>query len=154
MTVSLTPVGVPANVKNNNLLTVQVRWRDTIRDELSKYDIKTAEDVFGYTVRQWDDVDKSGRECRLTSMLHKDGRAVWLYATYFFTRVGCKPCKDFRAQSYASRYVLVETPESDPATNEPFPICDTHLDGLRRSLRGSAETTIRVSELLIIGQHD
>jgi hypothetical protein len=145
------PVQVPDGIKDNNQHTLRIQWRSAVPEVLGKADLRRARETFGYTVYRWDDEDKDGTRVTMTRM-DKDGRHVWLYATYYYTRVACKVCIDhqFKAQSYAEYYVLIVGKGMN--TTEPFPICGLHLHDLRRSTAGG-ELELHLSERLVTGQH-
>lgn len=143
---------VPEGILGNDKHTVRIQWRGTAPETLGRNDVKRARELFGYTVWQWEDTDRSGTPCLLTRM-DKGDRQLWLYATYSFTRVACKVCveRKLKLQPYAAYYVLIVGKGMN--TTEPFAICETHLDEMRRTIKGS-ELTLHLSESLRIGQHD
>jgi hypothetical protein len=139
-------VEIPADVKDNNSLTVRVQWRGSVPEELTEQDLVTARWTFGYIVDQWDDVDRKGNRVTITRMDKRDGRNVWLYETSYFTRVKCAECAPRWAQVY--QVVTIEGVSSDPV-----PRCGEHADVFRRATRGTPGVVVTESEPLRIGQH-
>lgn len=148
-TVSVAPVvEIPADVKDNSMHTVRVQWRgvrDARPDEVESG--RRYLDTFGYTLYEWDDVDRDGTRVTLHRFVNRDGQTVDLYATYYYTRVKCDRCD----HSYASRFVK-QVGEGWEAG--PYPLCDNDLYMARRVNSREPSVTLLVSEPLIIGQHD
>lgn len=138
-------VEIPADVKDNSGYTVVVRWRSTAPQDLTERDLALARDTFGYTVYQWDDINKAGDRVTLTRM-DKDDRQVWLYETSYFTRVACADCEVRWAVVYQQITV-------DGLLSEAVPRCGTHADFFIRGLRGLSDVTLHESEPLNIGKH-
>lgn len=141
-------VEIPADVKDNNHHTVRFQWRGVVDETLTAQDLVRARTTFGYVVDQWEDVDKQGQRVTLTRMDKRDGKNVWFYGTYHFTRVACTDCES----SYAQVYLSVT--DSDGVTHPAAPFCDTHADVVRKITRHQRGYSIAESEPLRIGQHD
>lgn len=138
-------VAIPADVKDNSPHTVLVGWRNARPEPLTEHDLTLARDTFGYTVYQWDDVNKSGDRVTLTRM-DKGDRQQWLYETSYFTRVKCADCE----HSYAQVYQQITVGDM---LSEAVPRCDTHAGFFRRGLCDMPDVTLYESETLRIGQH-
>jgi hypothetical protein len=138
-------VEIPADVKDNSPHTVRVQWRnvrDAKPDEVESG--RRYLNTFGYTLYEWDDVDRDGTRVTLHRFVNREGRTVDLYATYYFTRVACHT-GDW-CYSYASHYILL-LKDGEPTTDGPLPYCEDHQ-------RFHPSLTVRRSERLVIGQHD
>lgn len=144
-------VDIPEGIKDCYLHTVRIQFRGTVPEVLGKHDLHRAQEEFGYTVHRWEDTDASGTRVTLTRM-DKDAENLWLYATYYYTRVGCKVCTEKLrrppAKTYATHYVLLVGKGMN--TTGTFPLCDEHLSELRKQTRGG-RITVHISERLVIG---
>ncbi len=136
-------IEIPADVKDNSTHSIRIQWRST-RDAQPD-EIESGRrylDVLGYTLYEWDDIDRTGTRVTLHRFVNCEGQTVDLFATYYFTRVACR----YDDAHYAERFV----DEGDG--NGPIPMCGYHLYVSRRSARRDRRT-IAESELLRIGQH-
>lgn len=112
----------------------------------------------GYTHYTWHDVNQgnrqgwgAGQRCRFDMITNPAGDVTSLFHTEYFTRVTCERCKPYRAQSYASHYVVLA--DQDGCASESSPTCDAHLHQVRKDISG-LDLTVYLSESLYIGQHD
>jgi hypothetical protein len=106
----------------------------------------------GYRHYSWLDVNQgnrqgwgAGQRCRFDMVVNGDGQVVNLFHTEYWTRVACAT-GDW-CYSYATHYALV-LKDGEPTTDGPLPYCDEHIRSLSREL------DVRLSERLLIGQHD
>ncbi len=148
MTDTQVKVEIPADVKDNSPRTVRVRWRDTrqISQHTLEDDLYWAREVFGFTVHQWEDVDREQQPVTLTRIVNERGCTRELYETSYFTRVPCAECE----YSYASVYQTIV--DEDGEVIGPVPRCDTHAH-IFRKLTQREGVTLYESERLRIGQH-
>lgn len=102
-----------------------------------------------YTHYAWSDVNPDGQRCRFDMWVNKTGHVVNLFHTEYFTRVACYQ-GEF-CTSYAAYYV--QTTGGFLEVSDAVPVCEHHIDALRRSFEGSP-VTLLLSEPLLIGQHD
>lgn len=143
-------VEIPADVKDNNTRTVRVQWR-SVRDE-NPGELESAykwAPTFGYTVYRWDDTDKDGKRVTLSRFVNRDEQTVYLFATYYFTRVACG--RGDWCYSYATYYTVVV--DADGKASDTVPYCDEHVHQMRRNI-ADLPLNLHLSEPLIIGQHD
>lgn len=148
-------VEIPAEVKDNSeTVTDYAFMRNRAQTDWPYHTISTRDaeirrvSVFpslALTHYQWTNVNPDGQRCRFDMITDRDGVVVNLYHTEYFTRVGCQPCKKYRAQSYASYYV-VQDYGNGPTDAVPF--CDEHLRELHRF---ATDGTLTLSEPLLIG---
>lgn len=140
-------IEIPSDIKDNNTHTVRIQWR-SVRDARPD-EIETGKrylNTFGYTLHEWDDVDKHGTRVTLTRFMNREGRTVDLYATYYFTRVACATHDAHYAVHFAS------VTDEDGCTTIAAPYCDWCVTSLRRSARDTG-MTLNLSETMRIGQH-
>lgn len=103
-----------------------------------------------YTIYSWRDRNPNGQRCRFDMVIrNEDGGIVSLQHTEYFTRVACYQ-GDWCA-SYAAHYVV--TTGGTLPVSDPVPVCEHHIDVLRKSFADSP-VTLHLSEWLLIGQHD
>lgn len=110
----------------------------------------------GYQHYTWLDVNQgdrlgrdAGHRCRFDMIVNRDGQVVNLFHTEYWTRVACYQGE--WCSSYATHYVT--TTGGTLPVSDPVPVCDHHIDGLRKSFADSP-VTLNLSEPLLIGQHD
>ena len=140
-------IEIPADVKDNSLRVVRIQWRgawDAHPDEIGTG--KRYLDTFGYTLHEWDDVDKDGTRVTLHRFADREEHTVDLYATYRFTRVPCITHPETYARYYAS------VTDQDGVTTIASPYCGWCMTGVRNSAT-DAGMTVNASEPLHIGQH-
>jgi hypothetical protein len=100
-------------------------------------------------VYSWHDVNPNGQRCRFDMIVNGKQQVTALMHTEYFTRVACYQGE--WCPSYAAHYVAT-TGGTLPLT-DPVPVCDHHIDRLRKSFADSP-VTLHLSERLLIGQHD
>ena len=141
-------VEIPTDVKDNSSHTVRFQWRGVVTEELTDHDLKLARTTYGYTVYRWDDEAPDGQRVTLTRMDDAEGRNVWFYGTYYYTRVACTDCEHRYAQSY------IAVTDWDGVTHPAAPFCGTHGDVVKRITDKQRGHSWHESEPLRIGQHD
>lgn len=155
MTDTQARVDIPADVKDNVSFTVRITSVDARASEggvPAERDLDSNRrhlETYGYVEHSWDDVDIDENPVTLT-WFAKDGRAMWLYETSYYTRVACSRCEYRWAQRYVQQV-------GDGWKTNPVPLCGDHLDTARMVNRHDTEAghaaTLLESEPLRIGQH-
>jgi hypothetical protein len=147
-------VEIPADVRDNSETVTDYAYMGHrapdkgVRTPLHREMEVGLASTFRYRVYTWRDVNPDGQRCAFTMMVKADGTVTHLFHTEYFTRVACYQGE--WCSSYASHYVT--TTGGMLPTTDPVPVCDHHIDGLRKSFRDSP-VTINLSERLRIGQH-
>lgn len=146
-------VKIPADIKDNSTYVVRIQWRGTRAaqpDEIESGRWYLA--TFGYTLYEWDDVDRTGARVTLHRFVNHEGQTVDLFATYYCTRVKCADCELY----WSSVFQVVRSigPGGTHEDSVAVPRCDYHADVMRRNCAGLASIRLLESEPLTIGQHD
>jgi hypothetical protein len=151
-------VEIPADVKDNSETVTDYAFRRDMSGHGWAHGYMAREEalmwagVHGYDTYTWDDVNPGpdGQRCRFDMLVRRDtGQVVNLFHTEYFTRVPCYQGE--WCSSYATHYVV--TTGGTLPVSDPVPVCDHHIDGLRKSFADSP-VTLHLSERLLIGQHD
>lgn len=152
-------VTIPADVKDNSETTTDYAFmRDRALSDYPYHTIETRDREIervtlfphlGMAHYRWDDVTPEGQRCRFDMVTNADGAVMNLFHTLYWTRAACY--QGDWCGSYAAHYVT--TSGGTFPTTDPVPVCERHIDDLRRSFEGSP-VTLHESERLRIGQHD
>lgn len=149
-------VEIPADVKDNSEKVTDYAFmrhlspNKGVTDRVERDTQLGTAAILGYPRYTWQDVNPDGQRCRFDMIVSpKTGEVVYLYHTEYFTRVACY--QGDWCSSYAAHYVT--TSGGTLPLTDPVPVCEHHIDGLRKSFADSP-VTLHLSEPLLIGQHD
>jgi hypothetical protein len=155
-------VEIPADVRDNSETVTDYAFMRHLSTHLKPptpasrdKDLELA-DLFGYTHYQWHGTAQgtrdgwgAGQRYRVDLVVNRDGEVVNHFLTMYWTRVACY-LGDW-CGSYAAHYAT--TTGGTLPVSDPVPVCDHHIEGLRKSFADSP-VTVHLSERLFIGQHD
>lgn len=150
---ALPAVKIPAEVRDNSETVKDYAFRRDISPHQWPHTLDARDKALmgawlhKYTVYSWNDVNPDRQRCRFDVLVNRDGVAVHLFHTEYYTRVACMDCE----YSYAQHYLQVT--DADGVTHPAAPFCGTHADVVRKITARQAGYSLAESEPLRIGQH-